>query len=49
MIEYESIDISEGIDINKYRDKYINLSEEDKKRRDYMEKIDIILCLKKRG
>ena len=31
------------------RDKYRNLSEEDKKRRDYMEKIDIILCLKKRG
>ena len=29
------------------RDKYRNLSEEEKKKREYMEKIDILICLKK--
>ena len=31
------------------REKYRNLSEEEKKKRENMEKIDIIICLKKRG
>ena len=31
------------------RDKYRNLSEEDKKKKKEMEKIDIIICLKKRS
>ena len=32
----------------KARDKYRNLSEEDKNKKKNMEKIDIIICLKKR-
>ena len=31
------------------RDKYRNLPEEDKKKRENMEKIDTIICLKKRS
>ena len=31
------------------RNKYRNLSKEDKKKRENMEKIDIIICLKKRS
>ena len=31
------------------RNKYRNLSEEDKKKRENMEKIDIIICLKKKS
>ena len=31
------------------RNKYRNLSEEDKKKKENMEKIDIIICLKKRS
>ena len=31
------------------RDKYRNLSEEDKKKKENMEQIDIITCLKKRS
>ena len=31
------------------RNKYRNLSEEEKKEKDNMEKIDIIICLKKRS
>ena len=31
------------------RDKYRNLSEEDKNKKENMEKIDIIICLKKRS
>ena len=33
----------------KARDKYRNLSEEKKRKRENMEKIDIVICLKKRN
>ena len=35
-------------DKNKIRDKYKNLSEEDKNKKENMEKIDTIICLKKK-
>ena len=34
---------------NQARNKYKNLSEEDKNKKDYMEKIDTIICLRKKS